>query len=226
MIVMVTIARVVEKIVERKPFLEEALSREIVNYVALAEMLKPEVEREMKKRVKTSAIMMALRRLSEKLQKGFIKLAQIKFKETDITIKSDLMEVTVLKSHTIIDNIRKLYDVIDFSRGDFLTITHGIHEITLITNKKYRSKILVILEKEKVVKIIGNLSSLTIHIPIEAVEIMGFFYVVTKALNWENINIIEIVSTLTEMTFILREEDISRAFNVMKSLIEEYDGKK
>ena len=38
----------------------------------------------------------------------------------------------------------------------------------------------------------------------------------TKALNWEDISIIEVVSTLTEMTFVLREKDISLAFNTVK----------
>ena len=187
--------------------------------MALAEILRPEIEKELKKEVKTSAIMMSLRRLSEKLEKNFIKQAQIRFKETDITIKSNLFEITVLKSSVIISNIKRLYDLIDFSRGDFLTITHGIYEITIISNKKHKNKIERILEEEKIVKIIDNLSSLTIKIPIEAVEQIGLFYIVTKALNWENINIIEIVSTLTEMTFILKEDDISQAFNILKKLI-------
>ena len=223
---MVTVSHLAEKIVERKPFLEEALAKGIINYVALAEILRPEIEKELKKEVKTSAIMMSLRRLSEKLEKNFIKQARIRFKETDITIKSNLFEITVLKSSVIISNIKRLYDLIDFSRGDFLTITHGIYEITIISNKKHKNKIERILEEEKIVKIIDNLSSLTIKIPIEAVEQIGLFYIVTKALNWENINIIEIVSTLTEMTFILKEDDISQAFNILKKLIEEQESVK
>ena len=64
---MVTVAHLVEKIIERRPFLEEAVARGIVNYAALAEELKPEIDKEMKKDTKPSAIMMAIRRLSEKL---------------------------------------------------------------------------------------------------------------------------------------------------------------
>lgn len=218
---MVTIARLVEKIVERTPFLEEALARGLINYAALAESLQPEIETELKKPVKPSAIMMALRRLSETLEKGFIKQAQIRFKESDLTIKSGLFEMTVLKSPTIIQHLKKLYEVIDFSRGDFLTITQGIYEITLITNKKYKARVQKMFADEKIIKIIDGLSSLMVKIPVEAVEQVGLFYVVTKALNWENINIIEIVSTLTEMTFILKEEDVSRAFTALKKLMDE-----
>ena len=219
---MVTIAHLVENNVERKPFLEEALAKGIINYAALAEELAPGIEKALKKKVKPAAVMMALRRLAEKLEKRSSK-QKIYFRESDITIKSDLLEITVLKSPTIIANIRKVYDMIDFSGGDILTITHGLHEITIISNKRYKQKIQSILEKETIVKMLTGLSSLTIKIPIEALETAGLFYIVTKALNWENINITEIVSTLTEMTLIVREADVGHAFGVLKGVIEEHE---
>lgn len=217
---MPTVSHIVEKIVEKKPFLEEALVRGIVNYAALANDIRPHVEKELKKPVKHSAVMMALRRFSEKARKNFIRQAPIKFEETDITVKSDLIEITVLKSPTVINKIRKLYDLIDFQSGDFLTVTHGIYEIMIITNRKYRGGIGTIFEGEKTVKIIDRLSSLTIRIPVTATETVGLFYTVTKAINWENISIVDIVSTLTEMTFIIKEDDVPLAFSTLKSLIE------
>ncbi len=218
---MVTVSHLVEKMIEKKPFLEEALTRGLINYVALANSIKSEIEKELNKTVKTSAIMMALRRFSEKNKKTFLRKGAIKFDETDLTIKSDLFEITILKSPASINKMKKLYDIVDFEKGDFLTITHGIYEIMIISNRKYRSKIEAVLEDEKVVKIIDNLSSLTVKIPVSATETVGMFYVVTKAINWENINIIDIVSTLTEMTFILKEDDIPRAFTTLKNLIED-----
>ena len=217
---MVTVSHIVGKIVKDRPFLEEALSKGLINYVSLAEQIKEEIEKELNKEVKTSAIMMALRRLKEKIEKGFVRTGSIRFKGTDITIKSDLVEFTFLKSPSIITGVRKLYDSVDFSKGDFLTITHGLYEITIIASKKYGSRIEKIFEVERLIKKIAGLTSLTIMIPPEALNTVGFFYTVTKSLNWENINIVEIVSTLSEMTLILKESDLSRAFNSIKSLIE------
>ena len=73
---MVTIAHLIEKVIEEKPFLQEALSRGIINNAALAEELKPLIEKEMKKKVKFSAVNMAIRRLSEKLKGTFIQKAK------------------------------------------------------------------------------------------------------------------------------------------------------
>ncbi len=216
---MVTIAHLVQKIVREKPFLEESLAKGIINYAALAENIQKEIETELKEKVQISAIVMALRRLAEKLEQKFVVKTALLFKETDITIKSDLVEITVQKTPTIINCIRKLYDLVDFNRGDFLTITQGVYEITIISNKKYKKDFQKVFSQEKIIETIENLASITIRIPLDIVETVGFFYAVTKALNWENINIVETVSTLTELTFIVKEDDAPRSFNVLKELI-------
>lgn len=216
---MVTIAHLVEKIIEQKPFLQEALSRGILNNAALAEELRPHIEKELKKKVKFSAVNMAIRRLGEKLEKTFVTEAKFS-KDTDITIQSDLIEVTLFTMEDVQKHIKNLYTIVDFRKGDFLTITQGRNEMMAITNKRFEKKILSLLPQEAIKKVIRNLSSLTIKIPIEAVETIGLFYLVTRALTWENINIVDIVSTLTELTFIVKEDDTSKAFEALKRLIE------
>ena len=93
---MVTIAHLTEKIIEKKPFLEESLSRGLINYGALAEEIQPEIEAEMKKKVKHSAVMMALRRYSQKAREKLFR--KVKFEDQDITLKSDLVEITIYKT--------------------------------------------------------------------------------------------------------------------------------
>ena len=215
---MVTIMHLVKKMVKDRPFIEEALAKGIINYGALADELKPEIEDAMEKEVKHSAVMMALRRVAENLEKT--KMAKVQFdKHTDITLKSNLFEITVRKSPTIFDHMQKLYTIVDFERGDSLTITQGQHEVTIISNKKYKEKFEKVFEKEKTIKTIEGLGSLSMNIPIDASEQFGLFYVVTRALSWENITIVELVSTLREMTLILHEKDTTKAFDIMQRLV-------
>lgn len=217
---MVTVAHLVEKIIEQKPFLQEALSKGIVNNAALAEELKPQIEKELKKKIKFSAVNMAVRRLSEKLEKSFV--VQAKFdKDCDLTIKSNLIEITVYKMENVQKYISKLYDVVDSKKGDLLTITQGIHEIMIITNRKHEKNVKKIFPERFIKKVIKKLSSITVNIPESSVETVGLFYIVTRALNWENINIVDIVSTYTEMTFIVKEDDTARSFEALKKLVGE-----
>jgi hypothetical protein len=62
---MVTVPHVVRRLMEERPFLQECMNLDLINYVALAEYLLPEVERDYGKRVKPLAVSMALRRYGE-----------------------------------------------------------------------------------------------------------------------------------------------------------------
>ncbi|PIN68660.1 hypothetical protein COV93_08545 [Candidatus Woesearchaeota archaeon CG11_big_fil_rev_8_21_14_0_20_43_8] len=217
---MVTVARIVEKIIKNKPFVQEALSKGIINNAALAESIMPIVEREFNGAVKFSAVNMALRRLSEKLGKTLAQTAHFT-DVSDISIRSDLVEITFYKIENIQKKIQKLYDVVDINSGDLLTITQGLNELMIITNKRHQKEVLTLFQISNVKKIIEGLASITINIPLESSETIGLFYIVTRALNWENINIVDVVSTLTEMTFIIKEKDTGHAFETLKDLIKE-----
>ena len=217
---MVTVSRIVEKLVERKPFLQEFLRKGIVNYGALAEDLLPDIERELKKKVKPTAVMMALRRLNEKLER--LPFKEIRFDESsNIIIREGLIEITVEKNKNTLEKIKSLFKKINYSRGDFLTVTQGVYEITLITNRKNLKWLSKTFYKSEIISIIKDLSALTLTIPIDFIETPGFFYLITRSLVWENINIEEIVSTARELTLIIKSEDVPNTFDVLKKLIEE-----
>ena len=54
----------------------------------------------------------------------------------------------------------------------------------------------------------------------EATKIPGVLYFILKILAWEGINITECVSTFTELTIILDNKDIDRAFSIIKNQTE------
>ncbi len=215
---MVSVSDVVGLYVRQRPFLEDALRRGFINCAALARSVKGLVELELGEKVELQAIVMALHRLSYKLKKVDSKKLGVKLKFDDVSIKSGLVELTVLKSDSAIAKLKRVYDVVDFSKGDFLIVSHGLYEITLIFNSSHLQKVEKIIYGEVVEKIIGNLAGLSLKVPIQAVETVGSFHSITRCFNWENISIIEMVSTLTELTLIVKESDVSRAFDAVKAL--------
>jgi hypothetical protein len=62
---MVTISHLINKIVSSRPILHDAIEQGIISYGNLAEQLTPEIEEELNKKVKHSAVVMALRRYAE-----------------------------------------------------------------------------------------------------------------------------------------------------------------
>jgi len=216
---MVTIAHLVEKKIAQRPFLQEALAREILNYGAVAEMLQPEITQELKQEVKISAIMMALRRLSEKLEEKFTPAFAFQ-EELDLTLKSNLAGITLIKTPETMEYSKKFYKILDLGE-EMLTITQGTTEITFICPKRYFSQIKTGLEKELSQKIKNyreNLASLTIKIPPAAINQAGVYALILRTLAWEDLNVVEIVSTYSELTLIFAGEDVTRAYRCLHNL--------
>jgi len=215
---MVTISHIVQKIINDKTFLLEPMSRGIVAYGSLAEQIKPEIEEELGKEVKTHAIIMALRRYAESLK---AKNREIIFDySSEIILKTDICDISVLRSTSLLNKLKRLYDVVDFEKGDILNIIHGRHEVSVVTNERYREKLLNLLTGEKILNIEKNLVSLTLTYSKDFLYTPGVIFNIVRNIAWENINIYEVVSTNTELTFILNKKDAIRGYKVLEKLVE------
>ena len=215
---MVTISHIVQKILHDRPFLLEPMSRGIIAYGSLAEQIKPEIEEELEREVKTHAIVMALRRHAETLKKTH---HQITFDySSEIILKTDMCDIAVLRSPTLLNKLKRLYDVVDFEKGDILNIIHGRHEVSVVTNERYREKSLDLLTGEKILSIEKHLVSLTLTYSKDFLYTPGIIYHIVRSIAWENINIYEVVSTNTELTFILNKKDGVKGYKVLEKLVE------
>jgi len=143
---MVTISHLVKKIISEKPFLQEALSQKIVSYGNLAEQIIPKIESELNKKVKHSAVVMSLRRYADEIEQLSEKPKQFNFK-SEIVMKTNICDVNVLKSRSLMPTIKNLYSLADFEKGDTLNIILGDNEVSIVTNEKHLGKLLKFFER-------------------------------------------------------------------------------
>ncbi len=217
---MVTISHIVKKIIKDKPFLEEALSQKLVSYGNLAEQIKTKIEEELEKTVKHSAVVMALRRYADEIKGTETKIAKFDY-SSEIVIKTNICDFTVVKSQTLLAKLKQLYSMVDFSRGDILNIVLGNYEISIIMSDKYKDKLIAFLKGEKIINKEFNLVTLTFSFTSgDFVHTPGVIFTVIRKLAWENINIYDVVSTKTELTLILSKKDSIKAYDSLHELVE------
>ncbi len=226
---MSSIAEITRELVKSKPFLEDALVRGIINYNSLAEELIPQIEQITgEKNVKLPTVAMALRRLGDQLQTQYVGQIEGKLKDfinSDMIIKYDLFEITVGlgRDGSIGSQLAELYNIVPINPNSFLSITQGTTETTIITQNRYKQEIMNLFRGQRLASTIDGLSALSIRIPENSSEVPGLFYYFTKALTMEGINIVELISTFSEMQFILSEDDVSKAAQVIRSLFKKLD---
>ncbi len=214
---MVTVSHVVKSVLRRQVLIQEAINHGIVSYNKLAKSLKPQIEQELGKSVKHSAIVMALRRNAGKLKKG---TDEPSFSYSIETIKTDISYIVFEESPTLLSKLEKLYAIIDFKKGGILNIIQGNYEVAIITNSKYKEKVLDILYKEKALETVDDLVSISLTYSKNFLFQPGILYDISRFLAWENINAIDIVLTKTELSLIIGKKDLMRCYRSLGKFAE------
>lgn len=216
---MVTVPEVVEQIVKKSPFLEEGLSRGIINLSSLARKVQPEIQEKLLKDIKIGAIIMALKRLTKQIKhKNTGKLSEVLKNISDITVRSNILEFAFDNSSTLLEKQRKLLDHISFEKNTFFTTSSGVYETSLFVSQNLEAQVKKIYKDERLRYEMRDLSAITLILPKETVFVPGVYYSVLKVLAWEGINFVEVVSSYTELTIILQNSNVDRAFSVLKNL--------
>lgn len=216
---MVTISHLVNKIIDERVYIQESMNKNIISFSYLAEQIKPEIEEELGRKIKKHAIEMALRRYAEKLKQ---KHKDINFDySSDIIMKTQLCDFAVQRSPGLLEKIKKLYDIVEFQKEDILNIIQGSNEVSIVTNERYKEKVKKILKNEKILNIEEKLVSLTMTFSKDFLYTPGVIFNIIRNIAWDNINIYEIVSTNTELSFIIHKRDAVKGYKALEKLIQQ-----
>ena len=215
---MVTISHVVNKLINDSVYLQEAIGRGIASYGSVAKKLKPNIEEILGKEAAHYAIVAAIRRHAEKMQ---LKFKNIKFDKytCEVNLKTNVIYINVLRSPTLFDKLKRIYDIINFENGDILHIIYGRTSASIVTNERYNKEICDFLYNEKIINSKKNLVSLSLLISKELTETAGVLFQIVRNFAWDDINIIKLITIDLEIIFIVTEKDAVRGYKVLEQLI-------
>lgn len=207
---MISITTAVKEVLEMDDLANNALKLGILNYSSYARRIQSKVESITKKTVKVRSIIVALTRTN----KGIESLEILSPKISNLSIHTSLQEVTYTKTDENVDKVRQIYkELIDVNNtSSYLAITQSTGEITIVGDSqtvnaiKSQLKIKPVFEVQEIVGV-------TIRFPMEYLSIPNVIYEFMKKLATKRINIIEVISTTTELTFIIESKDLESTVN-------------
>jgi aspartokinase len=213
------IGKEAEDIINRSPFIREAITENLINISALARKIKPEIEDRMGGEVNEGAIVMAIKRMSPGYyHKINMKINSFMSDLGDFLVRSDLTIFTFENSASIPKLQSRLMEEISNEKDIFYTVSRGVTETTIITGQKLTPRIKDLFANEQMKSHKENLASVTIKLDETNTEISGIYYYFLKHLAWEGINILEVISTTNEITFVVESETVDQAFSVLMRL--------
>ncbi len=214
-----SIGTATEALINRSPFLREAMAEDLLNISALARKLQPDIEEMLGKKINEGAIVMAIKRMTPGLyQRLNTKITNMMGDLGDFLVRNNLTDFTFENSDTLKTAQTLLFETISKERDSFFALCQGVTETTYVLQERHSALLEKYFSKERMKSHNLNLSSVTVVLPNLNNEIYGVYYYLLKHLAWQGINIVEIVSTSTEFTVVVRQDDVESAFGILMQL--------
>ena len=200
-----------------------ALSNGYMNMSSYAYRIRPKVEALAKKQITINSLVVSLSRLRKEFKKEKPLIHDVPIK--NITTKLPLSEIAYENTNKFLEQLDSLHKNISVSQEDFFTITRGTTEIDIICSANLESKVLKHFKiKPKWVN--HNLAAIGISYGPEVFGTPNVFFSLLSVTARARINIEELVSTPTELIFIVAEKDFSKTVALFSELHREVNEKK
>lgn len=180
----------------------------VLNQSAYAELILPEVERLTWKDVQKNSVVVSLSRVARELEDADPLKPSVVIQE--LSIKAPLADLTFERSEHNLLKVHQLPSKLQFGPNQFLTITQGINEITVIVSQDRAEEVLAHINAPTR-SIFRDLVGITIKFDSQYLDQPNVIYALLAKLAYQRINLLEIVSTYTELTVLIEEHDLDRA---------------
>lgn len=194
----------------------EALKDGILNLSAYAEKIHTEVEEKTLKPVKIGTIVVALSRTAENLDQ--IGSINPKIQLEELSIKAPLCDITFENTKENLRLVKSLSGQIPDSATHFFTVTQGIEEITIVASESYKTSILNHFKTEPK-SVLSNLVGVSVRFGEEYIPLPNVIFAILYSLAVKRINLIEIVSTYTEITLVVEKDNVEVAIGQLNKLL-------
>jgi hypothetical protein len=217
---MLSITNKVEQLVSESPFLTEGIAMGLINLSELARQLRPQLESDLWKPVGQAAVVMALRRIAERLpQPGKSAPIVLAPRMGELTTRGDLSIATYRLSDGSNECQRQLLAMAEPYPGTFLTVTRGMHEMLVVCSRPLTHLVEEAFAAERLLARVENLTALTLRLNPEARKTPGVYHAVLKKLAWDKISVVNMMCTFSELTILLEQSQTGAAFSVLSRIV-------
>jgi len=214
---MSNITHEVWKIIDNNPSIRRDISRGLINTSALARY----IIKEKKLNASIDGVIVSIRRYEHTRHQEIFNKAQEKFSQTiNISTKSNIAEISLIKDTEVQKILPKLFNFIHYIQGDILRVTQANKSIRILIDEKNLDQAISLLPEDKIISKIENLAEINIHIHPDMQQTPGILAILANELSLNGVNIVEFITCPPEMLCIVKKEDLVKASGILYQLAE------
>lgn len=203
---MITVAQLVEEALMRDDVALAAARRGWLNLSSYAREIQPGIQESLMKDIQEGTIITALSRVVAGLEDSARPTVNV---IQSLAVHSDLEGMTYERTEDVSEKIRDIYSRVSVDNKSYLTITQGINEVTIIAEAEVAQAFRAELKSVRKIYDKANLVGVTVKFKLGYLEVPNLIFSLMQRLAYRDTNIVEVVSTATELTFIIEKRDLA-----------------
>jgi aspartokinase len=217
---MISIADAARTIISKNPFICESLAAGLLNTSQYARNIQPQVEKIVYHEVKYQTIVTSLNRL----KKDFLTKLNVQFVVDDVQLKYPVSDIVFAKTSFNYQKISQIYEILGQNSNNFLNAIEGNTETNIFVNTNLVEQVLQIFVDQKPIYFRSELAGIVLKFNSKYIDVPGSTFSVLRSLSMEGINLIEVVSTYTEITIFVDLKDSQRAIEIIQASFLDFFG--
>ncbi len=211
-----TAAEVTRRYIEDHPSVRDCLGYNVVNFTSLARKIRSDTGL-----VNQEAVEVACRRYQRQMRSD----PPLERRVLDVVRASRLEVRTRVAIVTARNDWDTLGTVLETGRSlladrrHLLQLLEGPGALTILCEEDLVDAVLAAVGRRATLAVHRHLSALTVRSPEEIVETAGVLAFLAGAMFRAGINSLELMSVYTDSTFVVREKDVLRAFQILSGLV-------
>lgn len=208
-----SVARTVRTYIDKRPVVRDALRMGIVNLSALTRRIQADTGIDQEE-----AVLVACRRYTpDPASRGYEEGIRRVLEGSKLEVRTRVAVWTLRRSWRLTAQLEKALP--RAGQGAPIHLLHGSEAVTLIADEAQDRLIRESLDAEDVIKHRTGLVEINLRTPDRIEEVPGILAFLTSSLAARDINFLEVVSCHKDNMFVIAEDDLFGAFEVLNELI-------
>jgi hypothetical protein len=213
-----SISETVKKAIDDDLSLQDAISRKYGNYSAIARLIQPKVEKDLRKKVNFDSLITSVKRVKPRLELTQRKGIEAVLADSTVTVRTDVAKLSVEKSKRSLEAARTL---IASYQEEFLQVSESNSAITMVFDQKLLRAVHKKFTDDDVLDEQSDLAAAIVHSPKEIVRTAGVILAIYARIAENHVNIEDTVSCFTDTIIVIRMDEAARTFTTLTDLISE-----
>lgn len=213
---MINISKAVEDIFRQDDLAQAAAQKGWLNLSSYARHIKPSIEAALMKPAGEGSIVTALSRVISQLPPPPSEPDHI---VQSLSVHANLEGITFERSEHTSARIGQIFRDLNVDNKAFVTVTQGMNEITIVAEAKIAQTFRQHLTSAHKIYDKPGLVGITVKFDLASLERPNTIHLLTRRLAFKSINLVEVVSTATELTFIIHKSELPVALEQLQKAI-------